>query len=633
MDGKFFENNLFAVAGDTGRRLEVQLLDSDNMIQNTTGISLRLNANVAGQATYAEATLVDATKGLYELDLPNGMLIAPGNWQFQWQIIGATGEKLHSFAFTGSVGSNLSEGGSEATNFYLNLEDLKAMQEDLVNGSFDSSILETNIAEKLTDLETQYAPKLTELTAQLAQTETELTAQLAQNENRPYLVKQVQNTAKTPKPIVVFTFDDGGLQDYTVMKPLFDEFGYKPTTYIVPNFVGKTIGTVEYMSKAQITELYNDGWEIASHTMNHLAMGSSSAEVIEYEMAESKRVLESWGFEPNNFAYPYGSKSNLSGKIARKYYRTATLFMSEIKPNTVPIQKVDLERKAMGSYYDIPTTSYPITDTFSDYYKYWVDDALTNNNLTIFALHPWKMYNDAAQMQYLRQTLQYCKDNNVNVMTLDNALEYFDNQLDLRIYNEDNTVKSDITFDANGELSSGGGRMIFSTHAKTKINQTALPSSYPKGFSRMEMNDENFWTLFSGAIVVYTDNSTKYPDTVRQWVYQKWNTGISYRSARSNGTWTDFVNLTPKNKFALLAYKPVSTSFDLAAYTTVVYDVPNSVLPWQSVVVANSKVQLPKGVEYTVWNNAGQQCKLQITNTSPTVQRIPDITEFNIKEV
>lgn len=162
MDGKFFENNLFAVAGDTGRRLEVQLLDSNNLVQNTTGISLRLNANVAGQATYAEATLVDATKGLYELDLPNGMLIAPGNWQFQWQIIGTSGEKLHSFAFTGSIGSNLSEGGTEATNFYLNVEDLKDLQNDFLNGTIDSALLQTNIENVLTDLEESFLPRLLE---------------------------------------------------------------------------------------------------------------------------------------------------------------------------------------------------------------------------------------------------------------------------------------------------------------------------------------------------------------------------------------------------------------------------------------------------------------------------------------
>lgn len=170
MDSRYFENVLSVVAGDTGRRIEVQLLDTNGMVQDTTGLNLRLNAVVAGKATYTDATLVDAATGKYQLDLSNGMFLAPGNWQFQWLITDAAGKKLHSFAFTGNVGSNISEGGSQATNFYLNLEDLKAMQEDLVNGTFDSEALETNITEKLTDLETQYAPKLTEVTAQLAQT-------------------------------------------------------------------------------------------------------------------------------------------------------------------------------------------------------------------------------------------------------------------------------------------------------------------------------------------------------------------------------------------------------------------------------------------------------------------------------
>ena len=168
MDSRYFENVLSVVAGDTGRRIEVQLLDTNGMVQNTTGLNLRLNALVAGKATFTDATLVDATTGKYRLDLSNGMFLAPGNWQFQWQITDSAGKKLHSFAFTGNIGKNISEGGSQATNFYLNLEDLKKMQDDLINGTIDSSILETTITEKLTDLETQYAPKLTEVTAQLA---------------------------------------------------------------------------------------------------------------------------------------------------------------------------------------------------------------------------------------------------------------------------------------------------------------------------------------------------------------------------------------------------------------------------------------------------------------------------------
>lgn len=169
MDSRYFENVLSVVAGDTGRRIQVQLLDTNGMVQNTTGLNLRLNALIAGKSTFTDATLVDAATGKYQLDLSNGMFLAPGDREFQWQITDSSGKKLNSFAFTGNVGKNITEGGVEATNFYLNIDSLKAMQDDLVNGTFHSEALETNIAEKLEALEETYAPRLTEVATQLAQ--------------------------------------------------------------------------------------------------------------------------------------------------------------------------------------------------------------------------------------------------------------------------------------------------------------------------------------------------------------------------------------------------------------------------------------------------------------------------------
>lgn len=181
MDERFFNKTLLAVAGDTARRLTVQLLDSNNMVQDTTGLQLRLNAIVAGQATYTDAELIDAAKGIYRVDLSNGMLLAPGSWQFQWQVMDSEGKKLNSFPFTGTIGANLAEGATQATNFYLNLDQLKQMQDDFINGAFDSAALTTNIAEKLTDLETQYAPQLQNVTAQLAQKANESDVALLSN--------------------------------------------------------------------------------------------------------------------------------------------------------------------------------------------------------------------------------------------------------------------------------------------------------------------------------------------------------------------------------------------------------------------------------------------------------------------
>ncbi|WP_407389401.1 GDSL-type esterase/lipase family protein [Carnobacterium jeotgali] len=277
MDGKFFENNLFAVAGDTGRRLEVQLLNSDNMVQNTTGISLRLNADVAGQATYAEATLVDATKGLYELDLPNGMLMAPGNWQFQWQIIGNTGEKLHSFAFMGSVGSNLSEGGTEATNFYLNAEDLKQMQEDFISGAFNSTVLETNIAGKLRELETEYAPNLTEVTVQLAQTELK---KLNRNENESITkamlsqeIKEDLNNGTIEFILNTSEIEDGAVSPQKIATEGFSVNVFDKETAVLGSYYSGSVG-------AQISLVTSSNWY-----GNHSPIPTKQGDIIRFNLA------------------------------------------------------------------------------------------------------------------------------------------------------------------------------------------------------------------------------------------------------------------------------------------------------------------------------------------------------------
>lgn len=133
MDGKFFEGNLIAVTGDTARRLSVQLLNSDGLVQNTTGLEVRLNANINKKATFTIATLKDATQGIYEIDLSNGMLLAPGTWSFQWQVISVDGKKINSFPFTGYIGTNLSEGGTQAKNFYLNLDNLQDLIVDITD--------------------------------------------------------------------------------------------------------------------------------------------------------------------------------------------------------------------------------------------------------------------------------------------------------------------------------------------------------------------------------------------------------------------------------------------------------------------------------------------------------------------
>lgn len=245
--------------------------------------------------------------------------------------------------------------------------------------------------------------------ATLGQRLDETTAQLAQTEAYPFTSKQIQTTSFSPKPIVVFTFDDAPTEDLTVIKPMFDEFGYAGTIYAIPGLSGtRRVAsgyTIDYMTKEQLKIMADAGWEIGAHTMTHIQMGIASEATIEYEMGESKRVLQDWGFNVTNFAYPFGSTSPLAKRIAAKHFRTATLFGGPKTPVKPPLDKPAVPRKSLGSFFDPVTAEFPVTNTFEGYYKYWVDDAINNNNLTIFALHSFAT--DATQLNYLQQTLQY----------------------------------------------------------------------------------------------------------------------------------------------------------------------------------------------------------------------------------
>ena len=450
--------------------------------------------------------------------------------------------------------------------------------------------------------------------------------------------ENVQNSTLSPKPIVVFTFDDGAIQDLTIMKPLFDEFGYKGVSYITTGFTGTTKNNVTYMNERQLLELYKAGWELGGHTENHVQLGQSNEKTIEYELMTCKHKLEKLGIKVNNFAYPFGSNNNLSQRLALKYFKTATLFNANRNRINIPISKEALERKALGSYFDTPTEKFPITDTFEGYYKPWIDDAINNNTMTIFCLHSWAMYENETQMNYLRQTLQYCKDNNVSVMTLNEALEYYDNKLYYRTYNDDNTIKNEFGVDANGQLYATNLTFPINIHYldAIKINQDTLPKDYPVGYSRLDINDGNKWTIFGGSVIVYTDNVTGRNDIVRQWVHKQGSADIKFRYSLQNGDWSDFINIidtTQTNKFKLAPFKPVTSSFDLNAGESVEYDIPNSIIKWDSVVVGNTDSTLPTGVVYDVFNNKGLGCKLVITNLSGETKWIPNTTAFIIKEV
>jgi peptidoglycan/xylan/chitin deacetylase (PgdA/CDA1 family) len=76
------------------------------------------------------------------------------------------------------------------------------------------------------------------------------------------------------------------------------------------------------MSIAELQDLQNYGCEIASHSKTHPHFTHISDDQIRSECILSKQVLQSHGFQVNNFAYPYGDTNDHVDSIVHSYYRS-----------------------------------------------------------------------------------------------------------------------------------------------------------------------------------------------------------------------------------------------------------------------------------------------------------------------
>lgn len=121
----------------------------------------------------------------------------------------------------------------------------------------------------------------------------------------PHQVAQEFNLTiigELPQASITFTFDDGWRSVYDRALSVLKECGAVGTVFVVTGYIGYPA----YMSWQQLSELYSQGWEIASHTVSHTELTQLSSEQIKTELVESKLALENHGFKVFSFASPSG---------------------------------------------------------------------------------------------------------------------------------------------------------------------------------------------------------------------------------------------------------------------------------------------------------------------------------------
>jgi len=131
---------------------------------------------------------------------------------------------------------------------------------------------------------------------------------------------------------VALTFDDGYAEQFSVVRPMLQEFGVPATFFVICRAI-KTGGTIDglqadpsrrrSMTVDQVRSLAERGIEIGSHSVNHVPLSGLDDSCISQEVLGSKLYLEeNLGKSVATFAYPFGSHGTFN-ETTRKELQAA----------------------------------------------------------------------------------------------------------------------------------------------------------------------------------------------------------------------------------------------------------------------------------------------------------------------
>jgi peptidoglycan/xylan/chitin deacetylase (PgdA/CDA1 family) len=121
---------------------------------------------------------------------------------------------------------------------------------------------------------------------------------------------------------VLLTFDDGRMDNYTVVLPLLREYGIRATFYVCSELVGKRVTfpshadaggftdsdlSFDLMNWTELRRMRDAGMSIGSHGATHCELTRCTDQELAAETEESRRILEeNLNVPVRHFSYPWG---------------------------------------------------------------------------------------------------------------------------------------------------------------------------------------------------------------------------------------------------------------------------------------------------------------------------------------
>jgi peptidoglycan/xylan/chitin deacetylase (PgdA/CDA1 family) len=218
-----------------------------------------------------------------------------------------------------------------------------------------------------------------------------------------------------------FTFDDNMLSQYTHVFPIFQQYDFRGTFFIIA-------GALEdyqywlYGTWDEFIEMYNAGQEMGSHTMSHphlqnLPIGDTLTEnTLIYELYQSKKILQQKfpGSQCIDLAYPYDEYDDDVIYYTSQFYESARA-ISEFPVDSTLTGNDWYKIGSLVMEFDLPRDSLPDDmDEFQyfrgngDCFRRTMFCHMIQSQLVLISLYPFHgFYLPATQSINLNRTVIY----------------------------------------------------------------------------------------------------------------------------------------------------------------------------------------------------------------------------------
>ncbi len=213
----------------------------------------------------------------------------------------------------------------------------------------------------------------------------------AQSQNIVYLTKWYDNNLSA----FSFSFDDGLKSHYTNVRPVFNQFNFKGTFYLLPPYLTETEPTIwRYGTWPMFQTLASEGHEIGSHTLNHFYLTSlpvgdtSTANTIMFELFQSKKIIEQRIANQKcmTIAYPFAEHNSTVDSVAKLFYASGRAV--GIDANNFYLNENEFySLKSYPVHFSLPRNT--LDDDLDELYAFmdWTENSINNNRWGIMLVH------------------------------------------------------------------------------------------------------------------------------------------------------------------------------------------------------------------------------------------------------